>query len=153
MKDYYVAYFDGACEKTNPNGNLGIGSFVLDKERKMIFRYSKFISQREMPKNSNNVAEYMAFISVLEYFIENNLQNEKIIVCGDSQLVIRQMTREYGCNGGIYEPYYHKALKLCGKFTNISFEWVRREFNTIADDLSKQALIENGIVPTERKRK
>ena len=84
MKDYYAAYFDGACEPRNPNGNLGIGSFVLDKERKMVFRHSKYISNRDMQINSNNVAEYMALISVLEYFIENNLQDEKIIVCGDS---------------------------------------------------------------------
>ena len=149
-KDYYVAYADGAMEPRNPNGHLGMGAFILNPERKRIFTYCKYISQKEMPNMSNNVAEYMAFIAVLEYFIENNLQGEKIMVCGDSQLVIRQLNGEWGCKGGAYEPYYRKAIELTNQFDKINFQWVRREFNQIADDLSKKALIDNGIKPTER---
>lgn len=144
-KDYYVAYVDGCCEPTNPGGNMGIGSFVLNPKRERIFEHSKYISSKELSGNtSNNIAEYMAVISVLEFFLQNNLHNHKIIICGDSKLSIMQMGGSWKARGGAYIPYYQKALGLKGSFSNISFQWIPREKNNIADELSKNPMIKAG---------
>lgn len=143
--DYYVAYVDGMCEPVNPKGNMGIGAFILNPKRENIFSYSKYIKSEELNgETSNNIAEYMAVIAVLEFFLNNNLQNEKIIVCGDSKLSIMQMNSTWNVNGGLYVPYYQKAKELKKKFTNIQFQWVPREKNEIADNLSKKEAIKNG---------
>lgn len=144
-KDYVVSYFDGACEPKNPGGNMGMGAFVLNKKRERIFTYSEYIASSKLEgQTSNNIAEYMSLIKVLEFFVKENLQSEKIIICGDSQLVIKQMTGEYGCNGGLYTPYYKKAIELSKQFSNIRWEWIPREKNSVADELSKRELIKNG---------
>lgn len=144
MKDYYVAYFDGATEPINPGGNMGVGAFILDKERKRIFEFSEYFSAKSMDyKTSNNVAEYMGILSIFEYLISHKLQSEKIIVCGDSKLVIMQMRKEWQCKGGIYSEYYFRALELRNKFENITFEWIPREKNEVCDILSKTPMIKN----------
>lgn len=143
--DYYVAYVDGMCEPINPGGNIGVGAFILNKKRERIFTHSKYIKAGELGGvTSNNIAEYMGIISVLEYMIANNWQNENIVICGDAKLSIMQMRGEWNANGGLYLPYYHKAKELKKAFTNIKFEWVPREKNSIADELSKCEAIRNG---------
>lgn len=143
-KDYYAAYFDGACEPVNPKGNLGIGAFILNPERKRIFELSKYILAKELNfETSNNVAEYMGIIAIFEYLIKNNLQKEKIIIGGDSKLVINQMLFLWNCNGGVYVQYYKKAKELRKQFDNLNLVWIPREQNEQADILSKASMIKN----------
>lgn len=144
-KDYFVAYYDGCCEPKNPGGNIGIGAFILNPQRERIFTYSKYYPSSDFQgKTSNNIAEYLGIIEVFKFLIQNNFQNEKIIVCGDNKMSIKQMSGEYKCNGGLYAKYYHEALELRKQFTNISFEWIPREKNSVADELSKQEMVKNG---------
>lgn len=143
-KNYYACYFDGACEPTNPKGNLGIGAFIFSSERKRIFELSKYIGAKELNfATSNNVAEYMGVIEILSFFIGRGLQKENIVCCGDSKLVINQMKGEWGCNGGIYTKYYYEAIRLIARFQNINFIWIPREKNSQCDALSKKCMIEN----------
>ena len=145
MTDYYVGYFDGLCEPENPKGNIGFGAFILNPERKRIFEVSKYVPAKELNYlTSNNVAEYMSIIAIFEYLIKNGLQKEKVIICGDSKLVINQMRGEWKCSGGVYEPYYRKAFEMRKEFTNIRFEWIPREQNSIADELSAREAIKAG---------
>ena len=144
-KDYYVAYVDGMCEPKNPGGNMGIGAFVLNPNRERIFTHSDYITSESLNgQTSNNIAEYMAVISVMKFLLGDGLQNEKIIICGDSKLSIMQMRGEWKANGGGYIPYYQKAQELKKNFKNIRFEWIPREKNSIADELSKCEAIKNG---------
>ena len=137
-KDYFVVYFDGMCEPRNPGGNMGIGVFILNPKRERIFTYSKYRSANEMNgQTSNNVAEYLGIIEAFNFILNNNLQDEKIICCRDSKLVINQTRGEWNCNSGIYSEYYYKAKEIKKNFKNISFEWIPREKNSFADNLSK----------------
>lgn len=143
-KNYYAFYFDGACEPRNPKGNLGIGAFILNPERKRIFELSQYVSAKDLNfATSNNVAEYMGVIAGMKFLIEKNLHQENIICCGDSKMVICQMLGEWGCNGGIYSKYYYEAIEIKKQFKNINFIWIPREKNSICDELSKRAMIAN----------
>ncbi len=140
-------YFDGACEPINPYGNMGLGAVLL-KDNEVIFKHSEFVPASK--HNSNNVAEYMALEKILIYIRDTTLIEQKIFIYGDSKMVIMQMKGTWRIKNGIYV----KTAKVCqcilkeieheiGK--NIVFNWIPRELNQLADDLSKAKMIENEV--------
>ena len=94
---------------------------------------------------SNNVAEYAALIALLEWFIEQELCNQEIMVKGDSMLVINQMFGTWKIKNGLYAPLAKKARDLLSRFTKIQGEWIARDRNEVADGLSKDALKKAGV--------
>jgi len=140
----YTAYFDGACWPYNPGGDMGIGSLII-KDGEEIFTHTDYVPKHK--DNSNNVAEYMAFISIIQEAatggIKGNLQ-----IFGDSQLVVKQMNREWGINSGRYADYARTALQLLDeaeKHCNVTITWIPREKNERADELSTLIMREKGI--------
>lgn len=128
-------------EPTNPGGNMGLGAIIL-KDGQSVFEKSEYVAAKY--ENSNNVAEYKAFIHVLDWFIENGLQDAKIAVYGDSMLVVQQMSGNWRIKEGRYVEWANQAkVKLAG-FTKLSIYWIPREDNQLADDLSKRCMIDNG---------
>jgi ribonuclease HI len=144
------AFFDGACEPMNPGGTMSFGIAVFE-DGKPVYAHGQICYSRQGEGTSNNVAEYKGFIALLTFLEEHGWAQEKITVCGDSQLVVCQMLKMWQINHGIYVPYAEYALTLLPKFPNLKIKWVKREKNAIADDLSKKALIKAGIKITERK--
>jgi len=136
----YVCYFDGACEPKNPGGNMGVGA-VIFKDGIAIYEESVYYPAKN--ENSNNVAEYLAFIYLLEYLIFNYLTDKKIVIYGDSNLVVRQMTGDWRIHEGWYVEYANEAKQLLANFSNISLYWIPREENEFADKLSKKCMIDN----------
>jgi len=89
--------------------------------------------------STNNVAKYTALIRALEWLLANNYQNEKIIVRGDSHLVIRQIERRFKVKATNIIPLYRDAISLISKFKHIQFELIPREQNKEADKLANYA--------------
>lgn len=141
-----TGYFDGACEPVNPNGHMGIGSLIIDGDE-VIHKHSSCIKFGEsgFTATSNNVAEYLAIINILEKLIELNYNTRSIQLWGDSQLVVQQMKGNWRIKKGAYVEYAKKAKELISKFTQISVDWIPRENNQLADDLSKGVMIDRGI--------
>jgi ribonuclease HI len=143
-------YFDGACEPRNPGGNMGIGA-CLYIEKEEVFQHSKFV--KASFQNSNNVAEYMGFIAIMDFLLqEKNFQQiagNVIHVYGDSKLVINQMAGVWGMNGGRYVPYANEARKkmreLEAQHFKFILQWIPREKNFYADELSKAELINHNV--------
>lgn len=134
-------YFDGSCEPSNPEGIATFG-FVIYKDGVNIKEGSGLACEPFSYQASNNVAEYTAMIKALEFIIENRLAGEEVIVKGDSQLAIRQMTGRYAVNAWRIIPLHRKAKGLSKRIRNIRFVWVPREQNTVADAQSHQAFVE-----------
>lgn len=141
-----VGYFDGCCEPTNPGGNMGIGA-TLRCGGEEIFRHSKFV-----PKdwdNSNNVAEYMAFESILDFLEAGNFQERQVHICGDSKLVIMQMLGLWRIKFGRYVPWADRCMKkltvLKERKLSFTLEWIPRGQNWYADELSKAELLKNNV--------
>lgn len=141
-----VAYFDGACEPINPGGNMGMGATIRFAGQSW-FTYSDYIPAD--PQNTNNVAEYLAFESILDFMLKNRWINERITIFGDSQLVIEQMFGNWKMNGGYYVPIARRCIdkiqKLRTDGNRIVGIWIPRTQNQIADELSKAAMINNGV--------
>ena len=69
----------------------------------------------------------------------------KIIVKGDSQLVIKQVNKEYACPQ--MAPYVKEVWKLQRRFSSFRAAYVPREENTSADELSQLASKREPVPP------
>lgn len=142
----YFAYFDGACEPVNPGGTAAYGAVIM-QDRQHIWACSELFhpQQGKEDQTTNNVAEYCGLIAVLEYLSHIGAQHEPIMIYGDSKLVIYQMFGTWNIKDGYYVPYALKAKELRQSFSNLSGQWIKREMNTVADELSKRPLRAAGI--------
>lgn len=136
----YECYFDGSIT-FNPGGDMTIGGLVyeLNKDkREKIYEFSDKFYAKDFPDGtSNNVAEAMALDKILAFFITENNTYHHICVYGDSQIVINRAKRRNRTGSGIFIPYINSVIDNIQHFNNIDFRWIRREFNTEADFLTK----------------
>ena len=128
--DNYTLFFDG-CSKSNP-GPAGIGA-VLYKNGQEIRSVSNFIGLQ-----TNNVAEYMAFIKGLDIAMKLNIKN--LHVKGDSLLVINQMKGDWAVKHENMIPLYEEAKHLEKSFESITYEHVKRNENGRADKLANESI-------------
>ena len=145
-----IAYFDGACEPINPGGTMGFGAVVTENDQ-ITWSASGMIPPNGPGTTSNNLAEYTGLLALLDYFIEAGLADANIEVRGDSKLVIEQMAGRWKIGDGIYAPSACKARAIAARFTNLRFQWVPRDQNHLADELSKSELIKADIRISERR--
>lgn len=147
MNQEITCYFDGCCEPVNPGGTASYGAVIfIDNNR--IWESSKiFHPQKGKEKEtSNNVAEYSGFIAILDYLLENDLTKGVVKIYGDSKLVIEQMSGRWRIKQGFYVPLALEAQKKLVQFKNWPFlQWIPREQNNIADELSKCVLLKAGV--------
>ncbi|NWF94755.1 MAG: ribonuclease HI family protein [Candidatus Thorarchaeota archaeon] len=136
----YTLFFDGACEPKNPGGVASYG-YALDESGQLLQKGDGVVG--EGPAMTNNVAEYHGLIVGLEVASKRLRAGDELRVVGDSQLVIRQMRGEYKVSASRLVPLHRKAKELVSalskKGVKVSFEWVAREENEVADRLSHEA--------------
>ena len=139
-----MVYIDGACEPVNPGGTGSYGLIVRDGDKVLISLGAVVGRGKTM---SNNVAEYSGLIAFLKWYIAGvKSGNGPPVVHSDSKLLVMQMTGEWKARGGLYLPW-HTAAKglICQHHLSIRFKWIPREENTEADELSKRAIIDEGV--------
>jgi ribonuclease HI len=134
-------HFDGACAP--PKGG-GVATFGYHLEGAGYLHEDRGLAVRPFSEHAtNNVAEYVAAIRSLEWLARQGYPGD-VVLCGDSQLVIRQMTGEYEVKAEHLKAYHAHLTQLARKFRRVEFRWVRRSENVRADALSKLALEEAG---------
>ncbi len=124
-------FFDGGTFPLNP-GHGGCGAVIeINKEDHSFWEY--------LGENvTNNQAEYRGLILGLEKTIEMGIKH--LEVYGDSQLVINQVTGEYGCYNEGLIPLQRKASELSQRFQSCQFQWIPREKNSKADVAATKAI-------------
>ena len=122
-------YIDGAS-KGNP-GPAGIG-VILTKNGQVI----KNISVR-LGVQTNNVAEYMALIFGLQEALI--LHENTITIYTDSQLLYRQINREYKIKSPNLIGLYSQVKRLLSAFNCAEIKYIPRDKNRGADKLAKKA--------------
>lgn len=138
------AYIDGACEPVNPGGTGSYGLVVRDGDEVLVSEGAIVGSGKVM---SSNAAEYAGLIALLEWYVETpRSDNDILVVCSDSKLLVMQMIGRWKAKAGLYLPYHSAAKELIKRNRlSIRFEWIPREENAEADMLSKQALVSAGV--------
>jgi ribonuclease HI len=132
----FIGYFDGACQPVNPGGTMGFGA-VITEHGNVIWKAAGISDDKP---SSNNIAEYTALLTLLEFFISAGLTDARITICGDSKLVCEQMAGHWRIGAGLYVPTAKRAKRLLARFSNIRFRWIARQQNQLADELSKLEL-------------
>ena len=136
------AFFDGACGPHNPGGTTSYGAVIYLEDTTHTIS-ELFIPPKNNPRMlSNNVGEYAGLLSVLKYLKNCNFQENEIEICGDSNLVVQQMSGKWKIKKGLYVALALEAKELMKEFTNTNLRWIPREQNTVADKLSK--LVQKG---------
>jgi ribonuclease HI len=131
-QDSFVLFFDGCC-KGNP-GPGGAGAVIYSNDVE-IWADSAFVGK----KVTNNIVEYTGLIIGLKQAIKVGIKN--IVVNGDSQLVIKQMTGVYKVSSENLIELYKTAKQLEKSFDIISYNHVYRKDNKRADALSNDGLV------------
>ena len=130
-KNTFILNFDG-CSKGNP-GLSGAGAVIYNNNIEVWAGYS-FVDTSA----TNNQAEYTGLIIGLKYAVDNQIPD--LLVQGDSQLVINQMTGKYKCNADKLVGLYKTAKALEKQIKNVQYAHVLRKFNARADELSNMAV-------------
>jgi len=105
------------------------GAFVVGKTQ--VVREVPDLRTSSGPARSNNIAEYQALIFLLRHLHElegKGRPKNAYRICGDSQLVIRQMRGEYRVTKPHLVQLHAEASRLCSDL-DVEFEWVPREKN------------------------
>ena len=131
MKETLTLQFDGGS-RGNP-GPAGIGVVVLAEDGTPLITLGRYIGRA-----TNNVAEYRALITAMEKAKE--LGAKKIIIRGDSELVIKQMRGEYRVKHPDMRVLYDQAQDLLREFDGVKIEHNLRNKNELADELANLAM-------------
>jgi ribonuclease HI len=126
---------DGGA-RGNP-GPAGIGAVLKNEAGEVIAKISEYIGEA-----TNNQAEYKAVIAAIEKAKELGAQDLEFIL--DSELVVKQMNREYKVKDKDLALLFMKIYNASQGFKKVIFRHVRREFNKEADALVNKA-IDNSI--------
>jgi len=137
----YIIYSDGGA-RGNP-GPAAYGYTVRDAQGNVLTEAGVAIGA-----TTNNVAEYMGPLEGLKA-LRAKLGKTKAKVAHvevrmDSELVIKQMNREYRIRGEHLIPLFIELWNRCVDFASVTFVHVRREQNKDADRLVNEALNEKG---------
>jgi len=123
-------YTDGRAE---PNPGLGTYGYVVYKNGKRIHAEHGLAGHGV----TNNYAEYFCLVKALERLAAHH--DEEITIFSDSTLLVNQMKGKWRFKGGAYSEKYLSAKELAGGFSKLRFEWVPRERNSEADELTNIA--------------
>jgi ribonuclease HI len=122
-------YIDGASQG-NP-GPAGIGA-VFTRQGQVIKNMSVHLGIQ-----TNNVAEYMALIFGLQEALIRRVKS--ITVYTDSQLLCRQVNKEYKIKNPNLFGLYSQAEHLLSAFDSVEVKYIPRDNNRGADKLAKKA--------------
>lgn len=137
MDELITVEFDGGS-RGNP-GPAGIGVVLRAADGTPIVTLGRFIGRA-----TNNTAEYQALITGLQKAQE--LGAKKLLIRGDSELIIKQMKGEYRVRHPELKPLYEEAYHLFRQFKEARLEHNLRHKNTLADKLANLAMDKKGEV-------
>ncbi len=115
--------------------------FVIEKDGKRIGDGHGKVPVKPFEATCN-VAEHYALLKALEWLEKNGYKDEKIIVFGDSKMVINQIFGSWKCKykNAPYYPFFIENIKMKNIFSKISGQHIPREWNSATDNLSKLGL-------------
>ncbi|SHG96153.1 ATP-dependent sacrificial sulfur transferase LarE [Tepidibacter thalassicus] len=139
-----MLYTDGGS-RNNP-GDAGIGVVIMDNEGNIIKEIGEYIGVE-----TNNVAEYKAFIRGLEECL--NLGYSRVKAHLDSQLIVKQILGEYKVKNKNLKVLYEKAKNIIKKIEEFEIVHIKRALNKKADYLVNKAIDKKNTSQTQLKLK
>lgn len=126
-----IIYTDGGA-RGNP-GPAGIGAVLYDSEQRVVAEISEYLGVA-----TNNQAEYRALIAAFQK--AQALGATELECYLDSELVVRQLNREYKVKNKDLAPLFLTIHNLSLNFQKITYSHIPRERNAAADRLANEAM-------------
>ena len=128
---HLIIYTDGGA-RNNP-GPAGIGAVIYDEEKNVVAEISEYIGEA-----TNNQAEYKAVVAAINKAGEIGAEELQFYL--DSELVAKQLNREYKVKNPELAPLFVKVYNATLKFKKVNFSHIPREQNQEADRLVNLAI-------------
>ena len=126
----WLAWFDGA---SHPNpGKMGVGGLLKNPEGDVIKNICFAAGQGD-----SSEAEYLALLAVLQAAVDTG--STKLVVYGDSRVVLDDVQTK-SAGAPILDSHRTRARQLIAELNDVSFIWIPRKKNAMADALSQQAV-------------
>ena len=90
---------------------------------------------KRFDQGTHNFAEYHALILGLRLARKHGAR--KVVVKGDSKLVVKQVNGEWKTKHPTLQPLRAKACDLLAQFDDWRVEWIPRKENRLADELGR----------------
>ncbi|MCR4333426.1 MAG: ribonuclease HI family protein [Patescibacteria group bacterium] len=133
----FTIHADGGS-RGNP-GPSGAGAMIRDHLGNSVASVSQFLGTR-----TNNYAEYEAVILAFEALaklVPSKMRAKtEVIVKMDSELVVKQMKKEYKVKHPVLKGQYARLTHAAGAFGTVTFTHVPRAQNSDADALANEAM-------------
>lgn len=129
-----IIYTDGGA-RGNP-GPAATGVVIKDAKNKTLASYGEYLGAQ-----TNNYAEYSAVISGLKKAKELGATEVECIM--DSELVMKQMRREYKVKEPTLQKLFIQAYNAASRFKKVTYKHTLRENNKAADAEVNKVLDKN----------
>nr|ABG66296.1 retrotransposon protein, putative, Ty3-gypsy subclass [Oryza sativa Japonica Group] len=123
--EYWTMHFDGSKRLTGTGAGVVLISPTGERLSYVLWKHFSA---------SHNVAEYEALLHGLRIAISLGIR--RLIVRGDSQLVVNQVMKEWSCLDDNMTAYRQEVRKLEDKFDGLELTHVLRHNNEAADRLA-----------------
>jgi len=131
MNTKLIIFTDGGA-RGNP-GPAGIGAVLYNENKEKVAEISKYLGV-----TTNNQAEYRALIEALKKAKELGALELEVFM--DSELIVKQLKREYKVKNKDLAPLFLEVYNLSCFFSKINFSHIYREDNKEADALANKAM-------------
>lgn len=111
------AYVDGGCHGNGSASATMYGSFCIDG-------YSEY---HNFGRGTNNQAEYLALIWLLDFLSQHEQFDTDITIYCDAQLVVNQIKGRWRCNDKTLQVLLADATQYFAQHTRWQLVWVPRE--------------------------
>lgn len=128
-----VILTDGAA-RGNP-GPAGAGWVLRGENGEILQEGGQFLGRR-----TNNEAEYEAVVGGLKAAVQLGVRD--VVLCSDSELVVRQINGKYRIKNERLLPIHQAARELIQQFRRFDIRHVPREQNADADRCANRAIDE-----------
>jgi ribonuclease HI len=125
LLDHWIMYFDGSYTLKG----VGADVVLIPPEGDML----KYAIQIEFPA-TNNITEYEGLVTGLR--LAKELGIRWLLIRGDSQLMAKQVQKEYGCNDDKMTDYLAEVQRMEKFFYGFEIWYVSRLDNRDADHLA-----------------
>lgn len=126
-----IIHTDGGA-RGNP-GPAALGVVIATPAGERLLKHGRYIGE-----TTNNQAEYQAVVDALEH--AHALGATEADVFLDSELVVRQLNRQYRVKDPGLAEQFMRVWNHLTKFKKVTFTHIRRELNKEADALVNEAL-------------
>lgn len=120
----FTIFTDGGA-RGNP-GPAAAGVVIKNEHGQIVAAYGEYLGEQ-----TNNYAEYMALISGLKKARALGATEAECRL--DSELVVKQMKREYKVKEPALQKLFIQAYNETANFKKVEFHHIRREYNKEAD--------------------